>query len=195
MSRLRIGLDCDGVLYNFDQYVRDQIAARLDIHIHEAYVSHWHAISNYSPEVRRCFEAVMSEEPCWYAGNPYAGALESTQRLAAVSDVYVVTHVPPQFMDARVRWLQVNGFPVKDVIVGRDKWRSVQQLALDTLIDDNFDNCDDVARNCYTPAFLVERPWNAGMPLHELVTRGPLELAVERIEKLASQVYQGDLVA
>lgn len=195
MSRLRIGLDCDGVLYNFDQYVRDQIANRLGVHIHEADVTHWHAIGDFGEEVEACFQEVMAEETCWYAGNAYAGAAELAQRLAEVSDIYILTHIRREFLPVRRRWLELNGFPFKDVIDIKEKWQVVQRLALDAMIDDRFENCDEVAKRCLTPAFLVERPWNEGRRLHELVTRGPLELAVERIERVASRVGREEIAA
>ena len=188
MSRLRIGLDCDGVLYNFDQYVRDQIQQRTGVWLGESDITHWTAISDCSPEVKACFETIMDEESCWYAGNPYQGARELIQRLAAVSDVYIVTHITRVFLPARKHWLELNGFPFTELIDAGEKWREVQKHALDAMIDDKYENCLDVAEKCMTSAFLVSRPWNSGRKSHPLITRGPLELAVSRIEAISQNV-------
>lgn len=192
MSRLRIGLDVDGVLYDFFNCALDHVNRTLGTSFNEDQQTDYSFTRSFGGDVGPVFYKFMGTEECWVSGKPYPGALELAQRLAKVSDIYIITHIGPTYAAARESWLARNGFPFVRFIDAAEKYREVQRYALDAMIDDKYENCLDVAEKCYTPAFMVARKWNEGKPKHPLITRGPLEQAVEAIEKIASVIGDPD---
>jgi hypothetical protein len=162
----RIGLDLDGVCYDWDAHARDLLRARIARRgdpvppvLHEV-SRHWNAIS----------EMVAAEDWRWlwaeaeglFSGSScLPGTVPGVRALCALGEVTVITSRPRRAWHETTTWLArvLADAPVRGVhFVGSD---SKSVVACDVYVDDSPEVLHDLARRgCRTVAML--QPWTSG---------------------------------
>ena len=164
--RLRLGIDLDGVLANFNSGWIERYNREFGTHIVADEVDMWN-----SPTLLTHF-AKMSEFWQWArtAGDgasifrvlePYPGAIEATERLARHHDIVIVTTKPSFAIHDTFEWLAEHRVPTREVHIVDDK----TTVACDVYLDDADHNLIDLA--AAHPAALVcryVRPWGHPQP-------------------------------
>lgn len=180
---MRIGLDCDGVLANFNQrYIqliiestgRDLFPPRpFDIPCwdYPEYYGYTHT------EVKQVWKAIEADTRFWLELPPYPETPEILKRLAELKleghDIYFVTSrlgvLAKRQTEAWLRneTLAATGYygthlTPDTVLISSEKGLVAHALDLDLYIDDRFENAIDVHyTTANTLSFLLDRPWNA----------------------------------
>lgn len=170
MSRpVRIGLDCDGVLY-------DQVAAfRWWIHhstgrpLNElGPATAWHFYRDdwgYTvEEFLDMLTAGVRAGAIFGQGAPLRGSAEALRRFhAAGHHLTVVTNrdLPGIDLDHTThltrRWLETWQLPIDDLVISADKTVASD---VDLFLEDSIDNYDAIARHGGIVPILFNRPWN-----------------------------------
>lgn len=172
---MRIGLDLDGVCYNFENAVR------------------WHLIQNhgYTPEslpdpigwnleerwgmsraeFRDFCDGGVDSDIIFTYGAPYPGVVEGLQRIAkAGHSIHVVTArgygQPGRSAYNTERWLHVWGIPYATMTFSHDK----TVVANDIMIDDKLENYDEL-ETAGIPPVLMDQVWNQDTPGGKIRTR------------------------
>lgn len=162
---LRIGLDLDGVVYDFVAAHRDYLTAESD---HDVDVlellpeptswSVWDCWPISRETWQRTFDEGVACGAIFTGGHRYAypGAVEAVQGLAWVGhDIHVVTHRPARAVAATAEWLADVNLPHTSLTFAADK----STVPVDVMIEDNVDNALAVV-NAGGRAILFDRPWN-----------------------------------
>lgn len=190
---MRIGVDVDGVLASFnDGFARRLIATSgrnlMPPEPYEITVWSWPQYYGYtSAEESAAWEAVKAQDDFWLSLTPYPQTADTLATLAwasatGIHDIYFITSRPGYKAKQQTeRWLRHCGFGAHPtVLISSMKGLCARALMLDTYIDDNIANVEDVcltARGCRV--FLQTQPWNRTYQERpDLMTRvvDPLEM-------------------
>lgn len=170
---LRIGLDIDGVLADFNtpfvQILEEESGRKLPA-VSETFPHTWHypAALGISPEVeKKCWDRVKASPDFWRTIPAYDEAEPFLRDLAqtyAMSDeiYFITTRVGAQVKQQTEEWLIENGFDFNvTVLVTASKGPVAKALKLTHFIDDKNENCLSVAAESpFTKAYMLARPWN-----------------------------------
>lgn len=151
MKKLRIALDCDDVLYNCNGYALEKLNQETGARYELKDITRWGKLE--SPIDMRL---EYFNHPSFYEQMPLMkGAQEFVHRLSEISELFVVTSVPPCCMGARVTRLLSDFKDLKpeNIFMGRNK----SLLQVDMLLDDGLHNIRG-AKIDYP--VLYRRPWN-----------------------------------
>jgi hypothetical protein len=142
---LRIGLDVDGVLANFNKGCNFRLGKD------EAYSpSHWN-----DWDMVELLPTLTEDRDFWVSLEPYIQG----NALPFEPVVYITSRKA----DARwtAYWLKKNGFPYAPVISGvSDKLEGCKEHQVDIFVDDSYTHFANLQRGGIT-TFLMSRPWNA----------------------------------
>ncbi len=180
MRRLRIGIDCDGVLADFKlAYTTEMQRLYPDIpylvHKTEGMLA-WDETAHpfVTPEMaKETWKYITMARDWWLTLAPIPTFTERTSltHLAKDQDVYIITARANTLGDSVVhqtwRWLGNQGIHGASVILAKQKGSVARALKLDYFLDDKPENCEDVAdcaEDCRV--FLREWNWNREIPLH-----------------------------
>lgn len=169
-SLVRIGVDLDGVLYQFDKTAQYMLARHLGYEAREElawdHEQYWRGVDKAAWEWLWKDEQV---DPLFRHGHLYTGAIEFVQELARRGDVVIVTKRPQNATTVTIDWVNHNlGFyqedgvwchPVGEINVlgsGQDK----SAVGCDVYIDDNPKICRELLENTYSTVAMIARPWN-----------------------------------
>lgn len=158
MTNLRIALDLDGVVYNWEGTARFLLEHHYGIVLPTS--SSWNYIQDHTPkEVWRWLWAdAITKHGLYRHGHVYKGAIEGVRQLADLGDVVIVTSRPKTAILDTLDWLAYNRFPVAEVhILGNNQEKTSVQA--DVLIDDAVHNVNPWVTKGRT-AILMDRPWN-----------------------------------
>ncbi len=157
-----IGLDLDGVVYQFShaaQYMlakREGLATREELpYIAGEYDHGWS---------RDDFDWLLADpqaDAVFRHGHLFSGAIEFVADLASFAKVHVITKRPPAGVQATLDWLSFNKLPVSGVsIIALEDRKS--DVPCDAYIDDAPSNIAELLDNTYLgqPLVLIDRPWN-----------------------------------
>ncbi len=157
---MRIGLDVDGVLYQFSKTAQYMIARREGYETREELgwddttwdchrpPSDWHWVLS-SPQAEKVFRH----------GHLFRGAIEFVDDLAELGDVIIITKRPRAAIQTTLDWLSFNRFPITEVcVLGSDRLKSA--VPADVYIDDSLENIDELAKHTWSDIVLIDRPWN-----------------------------------
>jgi 5'(3')-deoxyribonucleotidase len=166
MSTLRVGVDLDGVMYDFARHVRRYLVE------HQGYdekaLSHleswdfWTGWGWDDERFARACDAAVDAGILYATGEPNAGAVEALRRIAdAGHELHVVTArtsgtAPTAALVATQTWLETYGVPYSSLTMSADK----TIVTTDAFIDDSLHNYDDLAA-AGVQAYLLNQPWNA----------------------------------
>lgn len=164
---MRIGIDLDGVTYDFVGNLREWAISHGAHGKPELPAERWDFFLDWgwtSEEFLRYFgDAVRSTELFW-TGRPVPGAVEALGRLkAAGHEIVIVTHrghpdpvVSRIMREATVHWLDLYSIPHDSLIFDGTKTR----LGIDVLLDDAPHQIE-AAREAGERAVFFTQPWNA----------------------------------
>lgn len=179
MSELRIGVDLDGVLCNFNHAFQKRVIAvtgedkfrgddfnQIDPPCWDYVRQHY----GYSQgQNRAVWDSVIEDPSFWSSLRPYGWATRDLTELAAIRaaghQVYFITTragVAPQLQS--LYWLQALGYPMASVLIARShdaKGFIAKGLNLTHFIDDKPENCQAV--KSYAPecrVVLLHRSYN-----------------------------------
>ena len=161
MSRLRVGIDCDGVLYNW----LDATCKVVGLPPYGEYGSpSWtHIIGAMGQEkwadlwkdhykVRAMFED----------GLPLQGAVDGVKRVLKSADVFLVTDRPEGARAATMRWLGAYRLNVTGLLFSKpnDKAEIVTALRLAAFVDDKPETVEILEANTPTRSYLMRKRHN-----------------------------------
>lgn len=154
---MRIGVDLDGVVYEFVDALRSLLIWRGRIVEPVPPATHWSFYKDWgltTPE----FLDILCEGIVFLTGHPTAGAIRGLVRLRnAGHTIHIVTHRSAEA--ATETWLHTHGVPYDSLTFSEDK----TCVPVDVFIDDRKENYDAIEAAGIL-AFLYDRPWNAGHP-------------------------------
>lgn len=160
---MRIGIDLDGVAYNFDASLKHYLVENegfdpADLPDPEG----WHFYRDQWGMTDEEFAAHCSKGVdagvVFLHGDPHAGTADALRRLkAAGHTLHVVTHrtYGTRSVQNTMEWLQRHGIPFDTITFSGDK----TLMEVDAFIEDNTDNYDALEAAGRMP-FLIDRPWN-----------------------------------
>jgi hypothetical protein len=167
-QRLRVGLDLDGVVYDFRKALSDFLVAsgRRECTL-DAALPHWDFFEGWGLNVSEYLDLYregVDAGQVLRVGEPYAGSVEATERLArAGHTIHIVTDrfigsEPGISQRHTEAWLEEHQFVYHSLTFSSDK----TVVPTDFFIDDRYENY--LARvqgglNCH----LLTRPWNADL--------------------------------
>src|SRR5688572_5241981 len=144
---MRIGLDLDGIVYNWDKTVRYMLRTmkgypREGPLGHEAL--HWDYIQeNVKPEDWKWVWSEAIDLGLFRYGHLYTGAIEAVRNLADFADVVVITSRHPRATKDTLDFLAYLKLPFREIhILGRELKSSVP--VCDLYIDDGPHNAVDI---------------------------------------------------
>lgn len=174
--QLRVGLDIDGVLANFNAPFIELIHKFSGVQLPKAsstYPNRW----NYEEDAgmtksrsNEMWEYIKQSEDFWETIPPYSYTndvllgfldLESYEDVA----VYFVTNRMGRKVKQQTEaWLVDNGYVAPTVIIARNKGLVAEALNLTHYIDDKPENCVDVVKHSpRTKIYMLAQPWNTNI--------------------------------
>lgn len=173
---MRIGVDCDGVLADFNTAFINRIIAvtgHNDFPLIPFDIPTWNYPQHFGyteEEVSDVWKIIEADPEFWLRLPSYADTQESLRALAGRShagdDLYFITSRPGIAAKRQTEaWLRKNGFADRPtVLISSDKGLCAAALNLDVYLDDRWENALDVSytkyRACPTTSYLLTRPWN-----------------------------------
>lgn len=184
MSNLRIGIDMDGCLADFNVPYISLIEQHSGVKLPDSsdtYPNRWNYESDAglnSTQVSKMWAEIKASPDFWVKLPAYpetSSFLRSILDLELFQDaaVYFITNRPG--LDAKGQtevWLQRNGYNAHPtVLISGEKGLCAKALELTHYIDDKNENCTDVRDNSpETANFMIQRPWNTAQPGVPVVT-------------------------
>jgi len=125
---MKIGLDVDGVLANFNLAV-------------SRFHNKPHITTNSWEQdwITELFHTIEHDDEFW----DELPVLSHPEEITFEFDYYI-TAVPEHKKQNRINWLKKNGFPDKPVIVSDEKLETMRELGVDVLIDDKYSTIKEV---------------------------------------------------
>lgn len=164
MTRLRFGLDLDGVLADWHGAVRFLLSHYQDLEL---------------PPVEQLFrtwdghlEYITPEQEKWLWTEGIAlgvfrhlkvckGAIEFCRRLDKLADIVIITKRPRLALQDTLDWLSFHRIPASEVHILTEEGQSKADISVDVALDDSPDNILDYLQGRRTLPLLWLRPWNA----------------------------------
>lgn len=163
---MRVGVDLDGVVYDFARHVQRYLIEHEGHSLEElAFLDSWNFWIEWGWDderfMRACDQAV--DAGVLYAtGEPNAGAVEALRRIAdAGHELHVVTArssgtAPAAALVATESWLDTYEIPYSSLTMSADK----TVVPTDVFVDDSLANYDALVL-AGVRAYLLNQPWNA----------------------------------
>lgn len=151
--KLKLGLDLDGVVYDFitpfDNFLKKK-GLHPDKTKYDRGVEH---IKRYLVEyaLQRPFRTTQ----------PYPNAIKDLEKLSDIFDFYIITdrNWYETAKEETIKRLQKDGIYYKEIHFSHDKAKYSAELELDFFIEDNVENALKI-KNTKTIPFLLNRPYN-----------------------------------
>lgn len=168
MGKLRVGVDLDGVLFNFQNAFRR--------YFHEVngghgignclygcnYEGDWHFYRKWGIDDQRFLQLCHSgaDEGHIFSGGIKRGAKAAMDRIAKVAEIHIVTDrsfgsTPQVSQDLTRRWLAKYKIPYDTLTFSADK----TSVPTDMFVEDKLENYDALTA-AGVKAYLINRPWN-----------------------------------
>jgi len=162
---MRIGLDIDGVVYDWEGRARKILAEEFGVDLPLS--SEWDSIKNaITPEQWNWLwtTGVTGQPALFMDGDKYPGASDGVEMLSDIGDVVIITKVPRVAIQDRIFWLSHNGIPFDEFrTVGSLSDKSLIVPLCDVYIDDSSEVADDILEHTNAKMILWNRPWNMGI--------------------------------
>jgi uncharacterized HAD superfamily protein len=155
----KIGLDCDGVLYQFEKTAQYMIARKEGLKYREDLP--WDNSTWDCHRPKEDWDWVLSEgaDKVFRHGHLFRGAIEFVEELAELGDVSIITKRPKVGVQATLDFFSFEKLPISGFhILGFDEPKS--SVPADIYIDDSADNIRELWKNTSKPLILIDRPWN-----------------------------------
>jgi 5' nucleotidase, deoxy (Pyrimidine), cytosolic type C protein (NT5C) len=165
-----IGLDLDGVVYQWDKTARYMIRRRIvdrgEIPPEELSMpsKSWSWIEDYAP--KQDWDWLWSEaisQGLYRYGHVESGAIEGVRELNQLGDVVAITARPKEAVHDTLAWLtlMLDKSPLAGVVIqSNGQKKSEVTPTPDVYIDDGIHNFDDVLANTKSNVVQFMQPWN-----------------------------------
>lgn len=171
MSLVRIGLDCDGVLCDFNsayiQLIKEELGVDLPP-VSDTYPNKWDYLRDAG--VTRELESTLWEKikvsrSFWYRLNHFEGTVkflhEVTNTFGPENIWFITARVGDTAQKQTEMWVRQYGARNPQVIVSKEKGKHCVDLSITHYIDDKNENCAEVvAISPNTKVYMLARPWN-----------------------------------
>jgi len=188
---MKIGLDLDGVIYQFSKTAQYMLAKRAGHAKREDFI--------WDNSVWNC--GIPKEDWDWVLSPPqadavfryghlFSGAIEFVHDLSKLGSVAIITKRPVSGIQATLDFLSYMKFPIKELhIIGNQENKS--DIKADVYIDDSPDNAVDYAANTKSLVILIDRPWNRnfGFLCNRIKRAYTFEGAVQYVKKLKEEPW------
>jgi uncharacterized HAD superfamily protein len=177
-----IGVDCDDVLYPWDDVARLMLEARGYKGLHAS--TSWDYLEKQvSTQDWNDIWAPKNSRVMFTYGHAYPGSKEAMGRLTNLGRVHIVTSRPLYAEGLTRSWLDREGIAYHELhIIGPGQKKSEVGPRVDVFIDDRDKNVLDMFR-VTSKTYLMRRPWNVDFKW-PLVVRDLNEF-VEEVRKLS----------
>lgn len=166
MARPRIGLDVDGVLYDYHGCYRHIANTHFGMSFPpvEDFWIEWNSLYDFYPEDRVYEQVVYKgaiELGLFRYGNNIKGAIDGLRELAFFADIDIITSRPTIAVTDTLRYLASlpEGTITGVHILSHGQPKSRVRPACDLYIDDGLHNIEDLV-SAGRKALLFDRPWN-----------------------------------
>jgi hypothetical protein len=174
MNKLRLGVDVDGILADFNPAYKKLIEENSPIRlpdISDTYPNTWsyEKAAGCSPtDINKVWTIIKSSDEFWENLTAYQDAEEFLDNLWKLVeekpwiDVYFITSRPGQTAKTQTEgWLNSHMFYNPTVLISSDKELCASALNLTHYIDDKNENCTEVRDYALnTKCYMLARPWN-----------------------------------
>lgn len=185
MARLRLGIDVDGVLADFDPAYQRELNRIGGTNIPPYIPTMWHHENpaGFSRETVEEFWNTTAQAPAFWADLlPIAGRNPSTVRtLADHHDIIFVSKRPLHLQRTTAAWIDRHITLGGVTLHSNHKGHIACGLELDAFWDDKPENLMDIGKHSpNTRRFLIDQPWNQ---IYSPKIR-PLPYSVERVKDI-----------
>lgn len=166
---MRVGIDLDGVCYDFAASVREYLCNTVGSHDESACTDplRWEFYEDWGldlPAFLDAFHAGVNAGVIFAHGDPHPNVAEAFMRIkAAGHSIHIVTDramgEPGASEAATSAWLHRHGLPFDSLTFSADK----AAVNLDTMVDDKPSNYEAL-RAAGVDAYLLTRAWNKHVP-------------------------------
>lgn len=168
MRAKRIGVDIDGVMYQWSKTARYMLREILpnspytkDGPLGTESTSWDYIMDNVSKEHWRWLWSEGVRLGLFRHGHLYPGTIKAIRQLADIGDVILITSRPDEAVVDTAAWVDYNRLPVKGLhVLGRNQLKSDVQPQCDIYIDDKSENCIDLVANTKAVVCMPDREWN-----------------------------------
>jgi hypothetical protein len=179
-SKLQLGMDLDGVIYDWDAAVRSIIKSVYKIDLPTS--THWDFVQeSISEEQWKFLWSDASVDLGMFSGEAYAGALGALTELCSFCDVSIITKRPENARVVTLKWLAALDLPLKQIIMLNKGENKGDYLAsFNVVLDDSEDNWLDYVNDASNDEdheggsedgiFLWDQPWNRSLKTDNRVT-------------------------
>lgn len=171
---MRLGIDCDGVLCNFNHAFVELTVRVLGKDLYPGPAGTFDIFTwNYpeffgytSSDVTKIWDHIKSDPDFWLNIPAYKNTKQAMKVLANLqqsnNDIYFITNrMGVNAKRQTEKWLDRFDMMPTTVLLSKDKGLCATALALDAYIDDKWENCVDVAmQNDTIKVFCMDQPWN-----------------------------------
>lgn len=163
-ARSRLGLDLDGVVYDFHSIARFLLSMRVgyDLPPVEEIWSSWNGhLMHVSNEDDEWLWDKGVELGLYRHGHVLKGSIEALREIDEMVDIVVITHRPRPARQDTLAWLSFNQIPTSEIhmLHAREpKWK----VPCDFYLDDKLDTVIDISTHAMMTSMplLWDRPWN-----------------------------------
>lgn len=167
---MRIGLDIDGVMYQWDKTARYMLRNVLPNSPYKG------CLRDESPSWDFIEKSVQPEHWRWLwtegvrlglfrHGHLYPGTIEAVRRLAELGDVIVITHRPKSAVHDTLDWLAYQRLPISGVhLLTNGEPKSDVRPHCDIYLDDRLENVSELVAARAGIVCLRMQPWNKTRP-------------------------------
>lgn len=163
---MRIGVDIDGVMYQWEKTARYMLREILPDSPYTkdgslgSESTHWNYIAdNVSPEHWKWLWTEGVRLGLFRYGHMHPGTIKAVRELAKLGEVIAITHRPKDAVEDTLAWLSFNKLPLSGIhiLTNQEPKTSVQRC--DYYIDDKPENCIELLTTGSTVAMPL-REWN-----------------------------------
>lgn len=162
---MRLGIDMDGVIANFNDGWITRYNAQFDAEVRLEQIDHWGAIPSithfrHMGEFWR-WSMDLDGASLFRWLEPFPGAIDALNRLAKAHKIVIVTTKPHFAIHDTYGWLSEHKVPTTEVHITENKW----EVPCDVYLEDGPHNLIDLVE--HRPESIVcryIRPWNAPLP-------------------------------
>lgn len=183
MGRQRIAVDCDDVIANVNDSVREYINETRgfshsadEYRVPGEYKRYWERIWNIPENQSVNWLSEYIESGRMYDLDPIQGALDALRSLRRRYSLVLVTARSLREVDYTEHWLERHAPGVFDEVTFVHRWSGEDgalaskasictELGADYLIDDNYDHCQLMAECGRTALLFGEYGWNVSQPV------------------------------
>lgn len=163
---MRIGLDVDGILYEWERTARYMLREVLP---DSPYTkdgplgvpsTRWNYIKdNVSREHNKWLWDEGVKLGMFRHGHLYPGTIEAVKRLARRGQIVIITHRPERAVPDTLAWLAYHQLPLSEIHILSNQEPKSQISNLDVFLDDKPENCTDMLKTG-AEVCIWDRPWN-----------------------------------